>query len=261
MDDQGTHKETSGDGEPPANEIVISSPTETERSNQQQPSSWYSQLSSDKKIEFWSGVLVAGSTIVMMIFTGLLWVTSTSQVNVMKEQFTALHRPWIETKISVVEPLTFYDNYAEVGVSITIKNGGTAPSFGARPMLSLLLVGASNAIDNPVLESQKLWCSPEKVTAIMKSTAPVNRQLMLPNSEVTFPIWKLQISKPWRLSPNGEVLAAWITGCITYVDESESSHATLTTLLFATSYPFKPKPGMVINLGSWWLAPYGHGAY
>ena len=264
LDDEHAEQNASCQDESVIKETIVPSPTETEKPIDHKPSNWYRQLPTDKKIEFWSGVLVAISTAVMAAFTILLWVTSTSQVGVIREQFDASHRPWIVATISVVEPLTFYDNYAEVGVRITLKNGGTAPSLGAEQFLSLILVGSSDEekkSEHPVLKNQDVWCRPDHVSAVQKAKPPFNRQLLLPNSEVTLPIWKLKNSTSWRIFPNGEVFAAWISGCITYTDESGSSHATLTTLLLATSYPFKPTPGLIVNSGSWGLAPYGHGAY
>ena len=276
LHDNHPQKNATSETEPPTNEKLAPRPSENEKPADQKRFSWYRQLTTNKKIEFWSGVLVAGSTAVMAAFSVLLWITSTSQVGVMRDQFDASHRPWIEPTISVVDPLTFQDNYAQVGVKIALKNGGTAPALGAEPLLSLILVGNSSEDkkgeflgysnedkkrEHPVLKNQDIWCRPDRVSALHKVKPSYNRQLLLPNSQVTLPIWRLQNSTPWRDFPNGEVYAAWISGCITYVDEFGTSHATLITLLFATSYPFKPTPGLTVISGSWVLAPYGHGAY
>jgi hypothetical protein len=177
----------------------------------------------------------------------------------------AAHRPWIEPNISIAKPLTFFDNFAVVDLIIKARNGGTAPAILSEPILSLILIDASTKVDpsgtkptdNPVLKEQATWCNPQAVDAQFKARKPTGSgRLLLPNSEVTYPTWGLQTKKP-----NDDVLAAWITGCIAYVDEFDSPHVTLVTLLFATSYPFKSRPGLVVNTGVWGLAPYGQGAY
>ena len=194
------------------------------------------------------------------------WGAMIRQADIADQQLHATHRPWLEPDISIAKPLTFYNNRAEIVLTIRARNGGTAPAIGSQLFLSLVLIDASTKIDpsgtnpkdNSVLKVQDTLCNPQAVAAQFKGwrLTPSGGRLILPNSQVTYPIWGLQTNKP-----SGDVLAALITGCIAYVDEFESAHATLVTLLFAGSHPFKAIPGRVMDAGFWGLAPYGQDAY
>ncbi len=186
------------------------------------------------------------------------WNAMIRQNDIAEQQFHASHRPWIEPHISIAEPLTFYPDYAEIALTITAKNGGTSPAIRSLPILSLVIIGVQSE-DNPVLKQQNIRCRPESVKSQLEAQIPAGSsgRLLLPNSEVTYPTWGVRSHKSnWRLSPEGEAFA-YVTGCIAYMDDLGSSHATLFTLLLATS-AFKPSG--VIS-GRWGLAPYGQGAY
>ena len=270
-EDQHSQKEHSCDDEPTVDEGNTTADREHtgDQSHRNLHKKRIFGIEADRFIELCFACIVTA-------FTALLWWTSSNQLSAMKEQtasmqsqlasmvrqndiaerqFHVSHRPWIEPEISIVNPLTFYSTYTEVVLSIKAKNGGTAPAIGFEPMLDLVIIGPD--VEDNVLKRQNTWCSQERVDALVKTGKLHNGRLLLPNSEITYPIWKLQEGKP----PIGEVTAVWITGCILYADEFGSGHATLTTLLLATSYPFKTKPGLVVKNGRWGLAPYGHGAY
>jgi len=85
LDYHGTNKEGSSQPEPSINKKITPASDRPEGSNGKKPPNWYCQLAPDKKIEFWSMLLVAISTIVMAVFTGFLWWTSSEQLTEIRE--------------------------------------------------------------------------------------------------------------------------------------------------------------------------------
>src|SRR6266446_2818325 len=154
------------------------------------------------------------------------------------QQLRSSHRPWIEPRLTIAKPLTFDGDHATVVLAITVKNGGTSAAIHTAPLLSLVINGVATG-DNPVLTQQNIWC--RHVEGYLEGLARTGSagSLVLPGSETTYPLWGVQSGRPdWRLSPAGDAFAS-VTGCIAYMDEFGSSHATLFTLLLMTS-AFKP---------------------
>lgn len=238
---------------------IDASNTHHTRNEQTQPSKKWCRWPSYKCLNITFTGIVAVFTIVLAAVSTCQWGVMERQWETMEKQLRASNRPWIEPHITVVKPLTFYGNYAEVVLTITVRNGGTSPAIRTFPVLSLVINGVSTD-DNPILKMQNILCSPQAVKARLGASKPTssgNFRMVLPNSEDTYPTWGVQSGKSdWSLSSEGEAFA-WVTGCIDYVDEFGDGHATLFTLLLATS-AFKPSG--VIN-GPWGLAPYGQGAY
>lgn len=85
------------------NEVTIEQ-SETSHSNHQErtepqnPSCWYRELTTKGKIEFWNTIIVAFSTLVMATFTIALWWTSSEQLGQIMEQTQAMKDQLAEMK-------------------------------------------------------------------------------------------------------------------------------------------------------------------
>ncbi len=203
-----------------------------------------------------------------MIYTTITYCLLRETASANKEsrrQFLASNRPWLGVDISVETPLTFHADYAEIVLKGVVKNGGIAPAIRTVFMPNLVITGTP--IDPvvrefEVLKLQKLLCAKENLRLSLQIQTPTRSggALVLPNSEIIYVRHGAQSGKNgWRPSPSGEV-AAWITGCVGYLDSSDDVHATLFTYRYLTStLTMKTAPGEIPGVMS--LSQIGQDAY
>jgi hypothetical protein len=146
---------------------------------------------------------------------------ATTQIDVMKSQFSISHRPWVNISgaIKTDSPLVFDDTGAYISISDTLKNGGTAPALGTTQMNQGLIIGPMPR--TPEETRQKIDCS-KGGFSIISNVAGV---LILPGDTVEFKNLKLN-SQPRQAIPNVGPQEIWFTLCIQYKDESGDFHGT-----------------------------------
>jgi hypothetical protein len=186
-----------------------------------------------------------------------------SQLNIMREQLRLTHRAWLQVEVAAT-PLRIYETaqhvpQAEVVLSLTLRNSGTAPVIRAIPVLDLDffardVTGFGIPLSRPAASS---ICQPEQMKNYLRDMK-VGSGLISPNSEAQYAAQlRLQESGPWP-SPTG-LIGATVSGCVGYLDDTGEPHATFVDLLLLGD--FKPIIGTTLADRKWSLTLMSPNAY
>lgn len=92
----------------------------------------------------YNGIITAISTLIMAVFTALLFDVSQQQAKILSSQLNSMQneqRPWIKIKVFVKDFLDLTSGWGVVPVNYTVTNFGKSPAFrvkiGAWPYLGL----------------------------------------------------------------------------------------------------------------------------
>ena len=214
-------------------------------------------------------LVIEGATLlVVFVYAGITYclLREAAEANkISTRHFLASNRPWLAIDISVEKPLTFYADRADIVLRGIIRNGGTAPAIRTVFMPNLVIIGTP--IDYvlrefEVLKLQKRLCNRDGLRVRLQIQTPTRSggALVIPNAEIVYvPHGPQSARNDWRPSPSGDV-AAWITGCVGYLDGSDGVHATLFTYRYLTStLTIKTEPGEIS--GTLALSDIGQDAY